>query len=101
MSCRSSGTVSNVYIDKKAWEPRSRSTSTCCLVDHPFLHFLYSNNVLKEGVFWTFSMRYPSFNVWSKPVIENKLIPKEATIRGVPLGKDPQINEFYSFPRSF
>jgi hypothetical protein len=71
------------------------------MFESAYLGISVFNNVLKEGVFWTFSMRYPSFNVWSKPVIENKLIPKEATIRGVPLGKDPQINEFYSFPRSF
>jgi hypothetical protein len=74
MSCRSAGTVSNVYIDKKAWEPRSRSTSTCCLVDHPFLHFLYSNNVLKEGVFWTFGIR-PLLILWPKLIMENELIP--------------------------
>jgi hypothetical protein len=67
------------------------------MFESAYLGISVFNNVLKEGVFWTFSMRYPSFNVWSKPVIENKLIPKEATIRGVPLAKILKLMSFIHF----
>lgn len=36
-------------------------------------------NVLKEGVFWAFDIR-PLFVPWSELVIENKLIPRGATV---------------------
>jgi hypothetical protein len=43
--------------------------------------------MLREGVFWTFGTRPLSFIVWSDLIIEYKLIPRGATIWGMPLPK--------------